>query len=139
MGRDACHPLYQRNQMSKSFSLSMILAVAALGLTVPLSAQTRSAVSVAELDAAVAERPATVQEAVQEFLTTDQGQEVANRLGVSAPDLAARVASLDEASLNRIADQAGVSDEVLAGGANTVVISATTVIIILLLVLLLAD
>ena len=125
--------------MSKSFSLSMILAVAALGLTAPLSAQTRSAVSVSELDAAVAERPVAVREAVQEFLTTDRGQEVADRLGMSASELSARVADLDEASLNRIAEQAGISDEVLAGGANTVVISTTTVIIILLLIILLTD
>ena len=125
--------------MSKSFSLSMILAVAALGLTAPLSAQTRSVVSVSELDAAVAERPAAVREAVQEFLTTDRGQEVADRLGMSASELSARVADLDEASLNRVAEQAGISDEVLAGGANTIVISTTTVIIILLLIILLTD
>jgi Skp family chaperone for outer membrane proteins len=123
--------------MSKSFSLSMILAVAALGLTAPLSAQTRSAVSVAELDAAVAERPAAVREAVQEFLTTERGQEAADRIGMSASELSARVADLDEASLNRIAEQAGISDEVLAGGADTIVITATTAIIILLLVILL--
>ena len=125
--------------MSKSFSLSMFLAVAALGLTAPLSAQTRSAVSVSELDAAVAERPAAVREAVQEFLATDRGQEVADRIGLSVSELSARVADLDDASLNVIAEQAGISDEVLAGGADTIVISATTVIIILLLVLLLAD
>ena len=124
--------------MSKSFWLSMILAVAALGLTAPLSAQTRSAVSVAELDAAVAERPAAVREAVQEFLTTDQGQEAADRIGMSVSELSARVADLDEASLNRIAELAGVSEEALAGGADTIVISVTTVIIILLLVILLA-
>ncbi len=124
--------------MSKSFSLSMILAVAALGLTSPLSAQTRSAVSVADLDAAVAERPApAVREAVQEFLTTDRGQKVADGLGMSASDLSARVADLDEASLNRIAEQAGISDEVLAGGADMIVISATSLIIILLLILIL--
>lgn len=123
--------------MSKSFSLSMILAVAALGLTVPLSAQTRSAVTVAELDAAIAERPAAVGEAVQQFLTTDQGQEVADRMGMSVSQLSARVADLDETSLDRIAELAGVSEEVLAGGADTIVISVTTVIIILLLVILL--
>ncbi|TFH62117.1 MAG: hypothetical protein E4G90_09455 [Gemmatimonadales bacterium] len=124
--------------MSKPFSLSMILAVAALGLTAPLSAQTRSVVSVAELDAAVAERPAAVREAVQEFLTTDRGQEVADRIGMSVSELSAQVADLDEASLIRIAEQAGISDAVLAGGAETIVITATTLIIILLLILLLS-
>ncbi len=123
--------------MSRRFSLSMILAVAALGLTAPLSAQTRSAVSVAELDAAVAERPAPVLEAIQKFLTTDRGQEVADRIGVSVSELSARVADLDEASLKLIAEQAGLSEEVLAGGVDTIVITATTAIIILLLIILL--
>jgi hypothetical protein len=123
--------------MSKSFSLSMIMAVAALGMTAPLCAQSRSAVSRAELDAAVAERPAVAQGAVREFLTTDGVRDVARRMGVSGSELSAAVASLDEATLNRIASQAGISDKALAGGANTIVISATTAIIILLIVIIL--
>jgi hypothetical protein len=123
--------------MSKSFSLSMIMAVAALGMTAPLCAPSRSAVSRAELDAAVAERPAVAQGAVREFLTTDGVRDVARRMGVSGSELSAAVASLDEATLNRIASQAGISDKALAGGANTIVISATTAIIILLIVIIL--
>jgi hypothetical protein len=116
------------------------MAIAALGMTAPLAAQTRSAVSVTELDAAVAERPAAVREAVMEFLTTDRAQEVANRMGVSVTDLSARVSGLDQASLDRIADQAGVTGEALAGGADErIVISATTLIIILLVVLIVAS
>ena len=42
--------------MSKHLPLSMLTAVAALGLTTPLLAQGRTAVSSAELDAAVAPR-----------------------------------------------------------------------------------
>jgi hypothetical protein len=123
--------------MSKPFSLSMIMAVAALGLTAPLHAQSRSAVSVAELDAAVAEQPAVAQGAVRQYLMTDGVRAVAHRMGVSGSELSAAVASLDDASLARIASQAGISDQALAGGANTIVISATTAIIILLIVIIL--
>jgi transcriptional regulator with XRE-family HTH domain len=123
--------------MSKHLSLSMIMAVTALGLTAPLSAQARSSVSSTELDAAVAERPGAVREAVRDFLATDQAREVADRMGVSVSGLSALVASLDEASLERLAEMAGISDAALAGGADTIVISATTVVIILLLIILL--
>jgi hypothetical protein len=124
--------------MSK-FSLSMIMAVAALGVTAPAYAQDRTAVSSAELDAAVAEHPAGAREAVREFLTTDQAQHVADRMGMTVADLATAVASLDDASLNRFAELAGLTDEVLAGGADTIVISATTAIIVLLIIILLVD
>lgn len=125
--------------MSRLFSLSMIMAVATVALTAPLTAQDRSAVSATELDAAVAERPADVdvREAIQGFLITDRGQEVADRMGVSASELSARIASLDDASLNLIAEQAGISEEVLAGGADTIVLTTTTVIIVLLVIILL--
>ncbi|HSW30483.1 MAG TPA: hypothetical protein VLH75_13440 [Longimicrobiales bacterium] len=123
--------------MFKPLSLSMLLAVATLGLTAPLSAQTRSAVSVAELDAAVAERPAPVRAAVLEFLGTDRAEDVAAGLGMSVPELSAQVAGLDDASLNRIAEQAGIDDEALAGGEGTIVLTATTVIIILLIIIIL--
>lgn len=125
--------------MSRPFLLSMTLALAALCLTAPLSAQDRSAVSVSELDAAIAERPADVdvRGAIQELLASDRGQEVTDRMGVSASDLSNRIADLDDASLNRIADDAGISQEAVAGGANRVVITTTTVIIVLLVIILL--
>ncbi len=123
--------------MFKPLSLSILMAVTALGLAAPLSAQTRSAVSVAELDAAVAEQPSAVRVAVQEFLTTDRAQAVAAGLGTSVSELSAQVAGLDDASLNRIAEQAGIGDEALAGGDGTIVITATTAIIILLIIIIL--
>ena len=123
--------------MFKPLALSMLLAVTALGLAAPLAAQARSAVSVAELDAAVAERPAPVRAAVLEFLATDRAQGVAAGMGMSVSELSAQVALLDDASLNGIAEQAGIDDEALAGGEGTIVITATTVIIILLIIILL--
>jgi len=123
--------------MSKPFSLSIIMAVAALGSAAPAFAQTRSVVSSTELDAAVAEQPSAVRKAVREILTTDRAREVANRMGMSVSELSATVGSLDDATLNQIAGQAGISDEVLAGGADTIVISATTAVIILLIIIIL--
>jgi len=123
--------------MLKPLSLSMIMAVTALGLTAPLSAQARSAVSVAELDAAVAEQPSAVRVAVQEFLATDRAQALADGMGTSVSELSALVAGLDDASLNGIAERAGIGDEALAGGADSIVISATTAIIILLIIIIL--
>jgi hypothetical protein len=124
--------------MFKPLSLSMLVAVTAFGLTAPLSAQTRSAVSVAELDAAVAEQPAPVRAAVLEFLTTDRAQAVAAGMGMSVSELSDRVAGLDDASLNRIAEQAGVDDEALAGGADSMVISVTALLLIIIIIILLA-
>ena len=123
--------------MSKHLSLSMVMAVAALGLTAPLSAQARSAVSSTELEAAVAERPSAIREAVRDFLATDQARAVADRMGVSVSDLSSRLAGLDEASLQRIAEMAGIGDKALAGGVDTIVITTTTAIIILLLIIIL--
>lgn len=122
--------------MSKYLPLSMITAVAALGLTTPLLAQGRSAVSSADLDAAVAARPAGSREAVRAFLATDQVRQVAGRMGVSASELSDRVATLDQASLDQIAAQMGVGDRTLAGGSEKIVISATLVIIALLILIL---
>jgi hypothetical protein len=122
--------------MSKHVSLSLVISFAALGLTAPLSAQVRSAVSSTELEAVVAERPGAVRQAVRDVLATDQAQEVADRMGMSVSSLSALVATLDEASLDRLAKMAGISEETLAGGADKIVISATTVIIVLLLIIL---
>ena len=125
--------------MFKPLSLSMLVAITAFGLTAPLSAQSRSAVSVAELDAAVAEQPAPVRAAVLEFLTTDRAQAVAAGMGTSVSELSAQVAGLDDASLNRIAGQAGIDDEALAGGADSVVISVTALLLIIIIIILLAN
>jgi hypothetical protein len=124
--------------MSKSRAMSISLAVAALGLAATASAhaQGRSAVTPAELEAAVAARPAGNREAVQDFLANPQVQSVANRMGVSTSELSAGVASLDQAALDRIAQETGVGDRA-GGAAGTVVISTTVIIIALLIIILL--
>ncbi len=124
--------------MSKRLSLAMLTAIAALGFASPALAQSRAAVSGAELDAAVATQPAPRAEAVRTLLSSEQAQQVAGRMGVSADDLAARVAALDGAALDQLAERSGMADEPLAGG-NNVVISTTAIIIILLILILLAS
>ena len=124
--------------MSNHRTLSLLLA-AGLGLSAPLYAQGRSAATTAELEAAVAGRPAGTREAVRDFLALPQVQKVADRMGVSTADLSAGVASLDQASLDRIAQQTVVGDRPLAGGADTIVISTTAIIIGLLILILLVD
>ncbi len=125
--------------MSKHLTFAPILAVAALGFTAPLLAQGRTAVSASELEVAVAARPAGNRQAVQTFLATDRVQQVAGRMGVSPSELSTRVAALDQASLNRLAEQTKANDRDLAGGSNTIVISTTTIIIALLLIILLTN
>jgi len=125
--------------MSNRRTLSLLLAAAALGLTAPLHAQGRSAVTTAELEAAVTIRPAGTRQAVRDFLALPEVQKVADRMGVSTTDLSAGVAGLDQASLDQIAQQTVVGDRPLAGGANTIVISTTAIIIGLLILILLVD
>lgn len=123
--------------MSKLRTLSLIAAAATLGLSSPALAQGRSAVSGAELDAAVAARPANHRQVVREFLSTSEAQSVAGAMGVTTSDLESRLAIMDDAALARLAGQIEAGD--LAGGANTVVISTTAIIIGLLILILLVD
>jgi len=125
--------------MSKHRTSFMVAAFAALALAAPLAAQDRSAVSGTELDAAVATHSSGREAAVREFLGTAQVQQVAEQMGITAPDLAARVAVLDPAMLDQLIQRAGGEERVLAGGANTLVLSTTTIIIALLIIILLAD
>ena len=125
--------------MFKHLKRTVILAAAALSLAVPLYAQSRSAVGGAELDAAVTLPAAGHRESVREFLTTPQAEQAAARMGITAEELSARVALLDDATVTRLAERARLGDVVLAGGANTIVISTTAIIIGLLILILLVD
>ena len=123
--------------MSKYFTRPMIMTVAALGLAGPLYAQGRSTVSSTELDAAVVARPDANREAIRQLLATPQAQKVASQMGVSPSELSARVATLDEATVNQLAQQAQVGDAALAGGSSTVVIGTTALIIALIVIIIL--
>lgn len=123
--------------MSKRFTPFLIMTVAALGLAGPLSAQGRSAVSGAELDAAVVARPDANREAVRQLLATPEAQKVAGQMGVSPSELSVKVAALDQATVNQLAQQMQADDAALAGGSSTVVIGTTALIVILLVVIIL--
>ena len=120
--------------MLKHRALSIIIAAAAFG-TVPLVAQSRSAVSGSELDAAVTASPAGNRDVVERFLATDQARTAADGMGVSTTELSARAATLDPESMDRL--RAQLNERVLVGGADTIIISSTVVIIALLIIILL--
>jgi hypothetical protein len=112
-------------------------AVAVLVLqATPLAAQGRSAVSAADLRAAVTDIRGENQATVLRFLQHDRVIQTAKDMGVSTADLSARVALLDDATLNQIAERTHAADLGLAGGAEYLVISTTLIIIVLLLLIL---
>jgi hypothetical protein len=126
--------------VSKHLAIPGILTVVVLSSAAPVAAQSRSAVSGAELERAVLERSArqtSNQETVQQFLRTDAVRQAGTRMGVNTDDLAAKVATLDEATLGNLAERTRAADQQLAGG-DTIVISATVVIIALLIIILIA-
>lgn len=117
--------------MSHRKSLSLLAAIAAVGLASPLAAQTRSTVDAGTLNAAVAARPDSRRAVVTSALTSSRALAVASSMGLSAEGVTSRIAALDEAGTKQVAD------EILAGGESTVVISTTAIIIGLLLIILL--
>lgn len=119
--------------MSKTIPLSMLVAIAAITLSAPLPAQGRSTVNSAALDAAVAARPANSRAVVTTALSSSKAIAAAGRLGMSATDLTARIAALDDASAQQLAER------ILAGGRANLVISTTAIIIILLVLILLTS
>lgn len=124
--------------MSKHLAIPGILAFVVLSSAAPVAAQGRSAVSGAELEKAVLARSAQQtgnRETVQRFLQTDAVRQQAARMGVTSEDLAAKVATLDAATLSDLAERTRAADQQLAGG-DTIVISATVVIIVLLIIIL---
>jgi hypothetical protein len=109
------------------------LLIAGLGWQAPLNAQSRSAISSTSLDAAIATPSTGPRATVNAALSSESAVAAAAQLGLSAEDVAERVAVLDDASVRDL------SERILAGGSSTVVISTTTIIIVLLLLILLTD
>jgi hypothetical protein len=102
----------------------------------PLAAQSRSAVSSADLSSAVTESRAADRASILQFLQQGQVIATAKDMGVSTADLATRVATLEDATLSQVAERTRAADLGLAGGAEYLVISTTLIIIILLLLIL---
>lgn len=117
--------------MSKMLPMSMLVAAAAMTLSAPLPAQGRSTISSTTLDAALVTRPTSSRAVVTSALSTSEAIAAAGRLGMSPDQLKVRIAALDDASAQQLADR------ILAGGRANLVISTTAIIIILLVVILL--
>lgn len=112
------------------FSLLATLMLSVL--TGPLAAQAPSTIDPATLDAAVSAPSADSRAVIGTTLSSERALAAAATLGLDAADLEARIAALDDAAADRLAER------ILAGG-NTITISVTTIIIILLLLILLSD
>lgn len=124
--------------MLKLIAVSAIVMLTTAGASAPVAAQTRSAVSITELESAVLKAPAPNQKAVQRFLQDSRVNEVAAKMGIQTSELAAIVSTLDEATLSQLADRTRAADRDLAGG-DQIVISTTVIIIILLILILLTN
>lgn len=117
--------------MSKHLSVALLAAIATISIAAPLSAQKRSTVDASALEVAVASRPETSRKVVTSALTSSNALSLAAGMGLSPEAVATRIAALDDASAQKVADQ------ILAGGDSTVVISTTAIIIGLLILILL--
>ena len=117
--------------MKKLLTTMATAAVAALALTAPLAAQSRSTVDAGMLDAAVAVRSDLSRARVTSALTSPRANAVAASMGLSPAVVATRIAALDDAGA------AQVAGEILSGGDSSIVISTTAIIIGLLLIILL--
>lgn len=121
--------------MLRNRSLSLLTAVAALAFAAPLAAQQKSTIDVGTLDAAVSARPAgrtaDSRAVIASALASSEARAAAATMGMSSEALATQIASLDDVSAQKLADQ------ILAGGESRIVISTTAIIIGLLLIILL--
>jgi hypothetical protein len=116
--------------VSKHIPITLVAALAMMALSTPLVAQARSTVTPSGLDAAVTVQAPGSRAALTAALATDRSLAAAGRLGLTADDIATRVATLDDATVQQL------TDRLLVGGAN-VVISTTAIIIVLLILILL--
>ncbi|MDZ4864339.1 MAG: PA2779 family protein [Gemmatimonadota bacterium] len=125
--------------MLKVTTTIVILTLAALAVSAPLSAQSRSAVTSADLESAVRTAPGANQASVQQFLRNDAVIDAAAGMGVNVADLAARVSTMDEAILSQVADRTRAADRALAGGDQKVVLGTTAILLIIIIIILLAS
>jgi hypothetical protein len=117
------------------FLSASALAVLVLQAT-PLAAQGRSAISGADLRAAVTDTRGANQATVLQFLQNERVVQTAQDMGFGTSELSTRVALLDDATLNQVAERTRAADLGLAGGAEYLVISTTLIIIVLLILIL---
>jgi len=125
---------HQEVGMSKRFPI--LIATLVLAVSAPLAAQGRSAVSSADLDAAVATSQSETRVRVEQFVNTAQVRAAAEKLGISQATLSAKVAELDSTSLNAVARQIDLAQAPLAGGFSILGIGLVGIAVIILLIVL---
>ena len=120
-----------------SSRIPWIVTAFALSMSAPLAAQGRSAISAADLDAAIATRQSDTRARVEQFFKTPEVSSAAEKLGITQTTLTARVAGLDSVTLNAVAAQIDQVQEPLAGGLplGLGLVGLAVLIIILVLVL----
>jgi hypothetical protein len=121
--------------MSKRFP--SLIAALALALSAPLAAQGRSAVSPADLDAAIATHESETRARVERFVNAAEVRDAAEKLGISQATLSAKVAQLDGTTLNAVARQIALAEEPLAGGFSILGIGLVGIAIIVILIIVL--
>ncbi|HET9066112.1 MAG TPA: hypothetical protein VFN22_09880 [Gemmatimonadales bacterium] len=119
--------------MPRLILLAALATIATASLTAPVTAQTASTVDVSAIDRALTAPATDARATLTRLFATEQGKAASSTLGLSPDAVAARVAILDDAGAERLADR------VLAGGRGNVVISTTAIIIILLVLILITD
>lgn len=118
--------------MSRMIPLAVLAAIAIGGTAVPVMAQSRSTIDAATLTRAVTAPVTDARATLTTTFATEQGKAAISKVGLSPDAVAARLAMIDDASADRLADR------VLAGGRANVVISTTAIIIILLVLILIS-
>jgi hypothetical protein len=116
--------------MSQRFLSSIRVAIAVLTLSAPVSAQKRSTIDAGALDAAVVMHVNPNRTVVTSALTSTGALAVAANMGLSAEAVSNRVAALNDAEVQKMAEQ------ILAGGDSKIVVSTTAIIIALLVLIL---
>lgn len=119
--------------MSRMMPFAVLTAIVMGSATAPLAAQSRSTIDAATLTRAVTAPVADARTTLTTAFATEQGKAAISKVGLSPDAVAARIAMLDDASADRLADR------VLAGGRSNLVISTTAIIIILLVLILITD
>ncbi len=116
--------------MSKPF----LALFAAFVLSSPLAAQSRTVVSSADLDSAVTVTRVDARATIVRFIESKEVQAAAALLGISPASLAAKVARLDSAEVNRLAQQIALTEDPLTGGASILGISLGVILLIIILI-----
>ena len=104
--------------------------------------QVRPAVDRAAVEEALALKVAsenTSRAAIRTLLQRDEVRRMAGELGLEVRRAESAVATLQGADLQRVAQQAAVANDLLAGGAQTIQISVVTLLLIIIIIILLAD